>query len=98
MSGGYTGKIARINLSNLSVTTINTSDYEDWVGGHGMGSAIFYDIMVKEKGLDLSAIDGFDPECVLTIMGSPVLMTFPEIPFWEGKRIPLILFWISKSS
>ncbi|MFC1878239.1 aldehyde ferredoxin oxidoreductase N-terminal domain-containing protein, partial [Thermodesulfobacteriota bacterium] len=72
MSGGYTGKIARINLSNLSVTTINTSDYEAWVGGHGMGSAIFYDIMVKEKGLDLSAIDGFDPECVLTVMGSPL--------------------------
>ena len=49
MSGGYAGKIARINLSNRSISTINTSDYETWVGGHGMGSAIFYDIMVKEK-------------------------------------------------
>ncbi|MFC1876593.1 aldehyde ferredoxin oxidoreductase N-terminal domain-containing protein [Thermodesulfobacteriota bacterium] len=83
MSGGYAGKIARINLSNLSVTTINTSDYETWVGGHGMGSAIFYDIMVEEKGLDLSAIDGFDPECALTVMGSPVSGTI--VPAAPGR-------------
>ena len=83
MSGGYAGKIARINLSNRSVTTINTSDYEEWVGGHGMGSAIFYDIMVKEKGLNLEEIDGFDPENVLTLITSPISGTI--VPAAAGR-------------
>jgi aldehyde:ferredoxin oxidoreductase len=63
---GYVGKILRIDLTGRKVSTIETKDYEQWVGGHGMGSAIFWDL-VKEK-----AISGFDPRNVVTIMTSPL--------------------------
>jgi len=63
---GYTGKILRINLTNGSISTINTSKYEEWGGGHGMGSAIFWDLC------DDKTIDGFDPKNVITIMTSPL--------------------------
>jgi aldehyde:ferredoxin oxidoreductase len=63
---GYAGKILRINLTDGKITTIPTSRYEQWVGGHGMGSAIFFDL-VKDK-----TIDGFHPGNVVTIMTSPL--------------------------
>ncbi len=63
---GYAGKILRINLTDGKITSIPTSRYEQWVGGHGMGSAIFFDL-VKDK-----TIDGFHPGNVVTIMTSPL--------------------------
>ena len=63
---GYAGKILRVNLTDRKVTTIPTADYEQWVGGHGMGSAIFFDL-VKDK-----TIDGFNPANVVTLMTSPL--------------------------
>jgi aldehyde:ferredoxin oxidoreductase len=63
---GYAGKILRINLTDRKITIIPTSRYEKWVGGHGMGSAIFFDL-VKDK-----TIDGFHPGNVVTIMTSPL--------------------------
>ena len=62
---GYTGEIARINLTTRQISVIQTSTYEMWGGGHGMGSAIFWDL-VPDK-----TIDGFDPGNVVTIMTSP---------------------------
>ncbi len=62
---GYAGKILRLDLTHRKVITIATSDYEQWGGGHGMGSAIFFDL-VKDK-----TIDGFDPANVVTLMTSP---------------------------
>ena len=53
---GYAGRILRIDLSNRTIKSIPTSDYEHWVGGHGMGSAIFYDILIREKKVDLEKI------------------------------------------
>ena len=66
---GYMGKILRINLSDRKTSTIDTAAYEQWGGGHGMGSAIFFDL-VKDK-----TIDGFDPANVVTIMTSPLTGT-----------------------
>jgi len=66
---GYAGKILRLNLTERKVSTIPTSDYEQWGGGHGMGSAIFFDL-VKDK-----TIDGLDPGNVVTIMTSPLCGT-----------------------
>ena len=66
---GYAGKILRVNLTHRKITTIPTRKYEPWVGGHGMGSAIFFDL-VKDK-----TIDGFDPANVITIMTSPLAGT-----------------------
>jgi len=63
---GYAGKILRINLTDRKTSTIETKDYEQWVGGHGIGSAIFWDL-VKDK-----TINGFDPRNVITIMTSPL--------------------------
>ena len=74
---GYAGKILRINLTNRKETTIPTSKYEQWIGGHGMGSAIFFDL-VKDK-----IIDGFDPANVVTIMTSPLSGTL--VPAASGR-------------
>jgi aldehyde:ferredoxin oxidoreductase len=63
---GYAGKILRADLTNRKITAIPTSKYEQWIGGHGMGSAIFFDL-VEDK-----TIDGFDPANVVTVMTSPL--------------------------
>jgi aldehyde:ferredoxin oxidoreductase len=63
---GYAGKLLRINLTDRTISEIPTSDYVQWGGGHGIGSAIFFDL-VKDK-----TIDGFDPANVVTIMTSPL--------------------------
>jgi aldehyde:ferredoxin oxidoreductase len=64
--GGYTGSILSIDLSNHSITALPTSKYAGWVGGHGMGSSLFFD-RVKDK-----TIDGFHPDNLLTLMASPL--------------------------
>ncbi len=74
---GYAGKILRVNLTARKKTVIPTSRYEQWIGGHGMGSAIFFDL-VKDK-----AIDGFDPANVVTIMTSPFSGTL--VPGASGR-------------
>jgi aldehyde:ferredoxin oxidoreductase len=63
---GYAGKILKIDLSARKITSIPTKKYEQWVGGHGMGSALFFDL-VKDK-----TIDGFNPDNVVTMMTSPL--------------------------
>jgi aldehyde:ferredoxin oxidoreductase len=62
---GYAGKILKLDLTHRKVSTIPTGKYEQWVGGHGMGSAIFFDL-VKDK-----TIDGLDPANIVTMMTSP---------------------------
>ncbi|MCH7908347.1 MAG: aldehyde:ferredoxin oxidoreductase [Candidatus Hydrogenedentes bacterium] len=74
---GYAGKILRLDLTKRKVMTIPTSDYEQWGGGHGMGSAIFFDL-VKDK-----TIDGFDPANVVTLMTSPLCGTL--VPSAGGR-------------
>jgi aldehyde:ferredoxin oxidoreductase len=66
---GYAGKILHVDLTQRQTNEIPTSDYEGWGGGHGMGSAIFFD-RVEDK-----TIDGFDPANVVTIMTSPLCGT-----------------------
>jgi aldehyde:ferredoxin oxidoreductase len=63
---GYAGKILRIDLTERRISIIDTKDYEQWVGGHGMGSALFWDL-IEDK-----TIKGFDPRNILTIMTSPL--------------------------
>jgi aldehyde:ferredoxin oxidoreductase len=66
---GYAGNILRLDLTNRKISTIPTSDYEQWGGGHGIGSAIFFDL-VKDK-----TIGGLDPANVVTLMTSPLCGT-----------------------
>jgi len=87
---GYAGKIIRIDLTTAAVSHIATADYEKWGGGHGIGSALFYDIAIREKGLNLEEMDhdsstdgGFHPDNVLTIMTSPLSAT--GVPAATGR-------------
>jgi aldehyde:ferredoxin oxidoreductase len=66
---GYMGRILRVDLSNRRVSSIETSEYADWVGGHGIGSALFWD-RVEDK-----TISGFDPGNIMSIMTSPLTGT-----------------------
>lgn len=66
---GYAGKILKLDLTGRKVSSIPASKYEQWMGGHGMGSAIFFDL-VKDK-----TIDGFHPANVVTMMTSPLCGT-----------------------
>lgn len=75
---GYIGKILRVNLTTGSITTMNTSDYVQWGGGHGIGSAIFWDLIP-----DKTLADGFDPRNVVTIMTSPLSGTL--VPGASGR-------------
>lgn len=64
--GGYVGKILRLNLTDRKSSTMETEAYQEWVGGHGLGSALFFDL-VKDK-----TISGFDPANIVTLMTSPL--------------------------
>ncbi|MBN2105947.1 MAG: aldehyde:ferredoxin oxidoreductase [Deltaproteobacteria bacterium] len=63
---GYTGKLLRINLTTRAVSEMATNDYTQWGGGHGIGSAVFFDL-VPDK-----TIGCYDPANVVTIMTSPL--------------------------
>ena len=69
MTCGYAGKILRINLSTRHIGSIDTARYEAWGGGHGMGSAIFWDLCQDKT------VSGFDPRNVITIMSTPLAGT-----------------------
>lgn len=71
MKGGYTGKILRINLSNRSIGTIATEEYEEYGGGHGMGSAIFFDLVGEQL-----PFEAFDPRNLIIMMAHPFAGTF----------------------
>ncbi|MBM4764516.1 aldehyde ferredoxin oxidoreductase N-terminal domain-containing protein [Bacillus sp. B15-48] len=66
---GYTGKILRINLTTKETSIIDTKKYEQWGGGHGIGSALFWDLCEDKT------VDGLDPKNVVTIMTSPLVGT-----------------------
>jgi aldehyde:ferredoxin oxidoreductase len=66
MKGGYTGKIARVNLTDKSVSTIPTEKYIAFGGGHGIGSAIFFDLVG-----DQLPFEAFDKRNLIIMMTSP---------------------------
>jgi len=74
---GYAGKILKINLTERKIDLISTDKYQNWMGGHGMGSAVFFDL-VKDK-----TIDGLNPANVVTIMTSPLSGTL--VPAASGR-------------
>ena len=66
MANGYMGKILKVDLTTKTIEEIPTSKYEEWGGGHGMGSAIFWDLCEDKT------VKGDDPKNVITIMASPL--------------------------
>ncbi len=77
MGAGYMGKILRVNLSTKEVSTLDTSKYEEYGGGHGMGSAIFWDLCEDKT------VAAYDPKNVITIMTSPLSGTL--VPSASGR-------------
>jgi aldehyde:ferredoxin oxidoreductase len=71
MTGGYTGKILRVNLTTKTISTIDTAKYEEFGGGHGIGSALFFDLVG-----DQLPFPAFDPRNVVIIMATPFSGTF----------------------
>lgn len=63
--GGYVGKILVIDLSERRAEAISSEPYQQWGGGHGMGSALFWDYC-KDK-----TVGPFDEENVVTICTNP---------------------------
>ena len=63
---GYAGKILRLDLTRRTATAIDTEKYRRWGGGHGMGSALFWDFC-KDKTIT----DGRHPANVCCVMTSP---------------------------
>ena len=53
---GYRGVILHVDLRKLSVRRLLTEKYRHWGGGHGLGSALFWDLC-KDKTIT----DGRDP-------------------------------------
>lgn len=77
MGAGYMGKILRIDLTTRKISALDTANYEKYGGGHGMGSAIFWELC-EDK-----AVSGFDPKNVITIMTSPLSGTL--VPSASGR-------------
>jgi aldehyde:ferredoxin oxidoreductase len=67
MTGGFTGKILRINLTTGKTSTMDTAKYEEFGGAHGIGSAIFFDLLG-----DQLPFGAFDPRNIVTIMTAPL--------------------------
>jgi hypothetical protein len=86
---GFAGKILRVDLTGKTITTIETRKYENWGGGHGMGSALFWDL-VEDK-----TIDGFDAKNVVTIMTSPLSGTLVRSQDRSsGYRRAIFPYWM----
>ena len=100
MTGGYAGKIARVNLTTKQTSIIDTAEYEQFGGGYGMGTAIFWDLAVAPGQWDMK--DPYDPRNVLPIMTGPLAATgvpgsgrasicgmspetYPTCEFWRGN-------------
>ncbi|MDR0842691.1 MAG: hypothetical protein LBP68_04640 [Acidobacteriota bacterium] len=69
MANGYAGKILRIDLTKKETTTIETAKYAEFVGGVGIGAALFWDLAVAPGDWDLQ--DAFDPRNVVALMTGP---------------------------
>ncbi|MEE8352838.1 MAG: aldehyde ferredoxin oxidoreductase N-terminal domain-containing protein, partial [Dehalococcoidales bacterium] len=65
---GHAGKILKLDLSAGRPEIIPTSRYEEWIGGIGIGTALFWDEVDKDYITDTSRISGFEPENVVCIV------------------------------
>jgi len=64
---GHVGKILKLDLTARKAEIIPTEKYERWIGGLGMGNALFWDEVDKDYITDTSKISGFEPQNVICI-------------------------------
>ena len=53
MANGFAGKILILHLDKETYETVPTSKYEEWIGGHGMATALFWDYCEDKTITDL---------------------------------------------
>lgn len=58
---GHAGKILVLDLTDRTTAIIETAEYDEWIGGHGLATALFFDF-VKDK-----TVGCFDPGNTLVI-------------------------------
>ena len=75
---GYAGKILRLDLTQRKAIVLDTAKYADWGGGHGLGTALFWDFC-KDKTIK----DGRHPANVCCIATSPLCGT--GVPSGTGR-------------
>ena len=63
---GFAGKILLINLTTKQISALDSAKYEDYGGGHGTGTALFWDLCVAPGGWDLQ--DAFDPKNIVALI------------------------------
>lgn len=93
---GHAGQILRVNLTKKKIKKIETKQYEEWIGGHGIGAAIWFDL-VEDK-----LISGFDPRNALVIVSGLFAGTITP----AGNRAELVgnqaqsypIEWFSRSN
>jgi aldehyde:ferredoxin oxidoreductase len=71
MIGGHVGKILRVNLTTRAIDYIPTEQYEQWIGGFGMGMAVWFDEIDKNYITDTHDKTGFEPENVIGLFTGP---------------------------
>ncbi len=64
--GGYVGKILFVNLTDSSITTLDTLDYTDYIGGKGIALRLQWEFGNPEVE------DGFDPKSPIIFMTGPL--------------------------
>ena len=62
---GFVGKIAHVDLTTREVTVIDTDRYAEWLGGHGLASALFWD------HIEDMTVGPFDPKNLVVIAANP---------------------------
>lgn len=76
-TGGYMGSILVLDLTEKSYEIIDSAPYQEWGGGHGMGSALFWDYCEDKT------VGPFDEGNVVTISTSPFSGT--PVPAGAGR-------------
>ena len=67
---GYAGKILHLDMTAKKANPVPTEKYRRWGGGHGLGSALFWDFC-KDKTIK----DGRNPANVVCVCSSPLTGT-----------------------
>jgi len=76
-SKGFAGSILQIDLTTKTVSAIDTSKYEEWGGGNGMGAALFWDLCEDKT------VGGLDEGNVICLMASPLCGS--NVPAASGR-------------
>lgn len=74
---GYSGKILKVDLSTRETSVVDTEKYKEWGGGHGIGSALFWELCEDKT------VGGLDPKNVVSLMTSPMSGTM--VPSASGR-------------